>query len=154
MHAPGRPGRTAPRHPALVVAASAALVGVACLVYPGPGRVFVRGHLGDVAAAAFVVGILGLVPRPRLGMGVRVASALTLACAIELGQALGVSAPGAVAVLVGAVADPIDLVMYTVGALGAAWAERWPRSTAMHDERQRLRSRSPRRTPWRRADRP
>ncbi len=117
------------------LAAAALLLGLACLVYAGPGRPFVRGHVGDVAAAMFVYAAFGLTGWSRRA---RVAAALTVAIAVEVGQIVWspVGRSGAGALLIGSVFDPWDLAAYVAGvAVGVAWDRTWPQRAADRSQR-------------------
>lgn len=113
---------SAPRHhrrPAAILAALSLLLGLAVLVYRGPGRAFVRGALGDVLVVAFLYFVLGAVTRwrPRT----RLVAVSGLAVATELSQLVprGVRST-AVDLTVGATFDPWDLLWYGLG-LALAW---------------------------------
>ena len=60
-------------------------LGVVVLLYRGPGRAIVRGHVGDVAATMLVYALISLVSKAR--MGYRAVGTLAIATAIEIGQA-------------------------------------------------------------------
>jgi hypothetical protein len=86
-----------------------------------PARGLVRGHLGDVAAAALLYALVGLVTgAPRKTCA---ALAIALALAIEVAQC---GAPTTIsdarALTLGAHFDPWDLVAYAAGVALAAWA--------------------------------
>ena len=89
-----------------------------------------RGHVGDVAATALVYALVA-----GLGVG-RVGSALVamaVAVAIELGQIVvgGAQVGAARALVLGAHADPYDLLAYGVGvAVALAWDRSAPRRPA------------------------
>lgn len=103
------------------LAAAALGLGAACLVYSGPGRPFVRGHVGDVAAAMLLYAAFGLTAWPRR---VRIAATIAVALAVELGQLvwspLGRTPLGALTL--GSVFDCRDLVAYAAGLVaGLVW---------------------------------
>ena len=103
------------------LAAAALGLGFACLVYPGPGRLFVRGHVGDVAATMLVYAAFGFTGWSRRA---RIAATMAVAIAVEVGQLywspLGRS--GAGALIIGSVFDPWDLAAYVAGiAVGVIW---------------------------------
>ncbi len=109
-----------------VLAAAALAVGMTSWlwgVFDGPGRTFVRGHLGDVAATALVYALIGLAGRGSM----RVRSAITAAIAltIELAQLRGEpGGGGAGELLLGSRFDGLDLVAYAAGvsiAVGWEW---------------------------------
>jgi hypothetical protein len=100
----------------LVLAAVAIGLGIATLAYHGPGRPFVRGHVGDAAATLFVFAALGVTPwRVRT----RALATLGFATAIELGQLwwTSIGSTGAGALVLGSVFDPWDLAAYGVGVV-------------------------------------
>lgn len=110
-----------------VLAAAALALGVACLGYGYTGlplRGLVRGHLGDVAAAAAVYAVLGLAVPAR--SGARAAVTAVLAVVVELAQRRGAPGAGAAGELVlGAHFDPWDLGAYALGiAAAVAWDRR------------------------------
>jgi hypothetical protein len=115
----------APRRASIVVAVAAFALGAACFGYgltALPLRGVIRGHLGDVAAAAFVHGVLGLALR---GPATRAGITAALALAVELAQLRGDPGAGAVGELaLGAHFDPLDLVMYALGIAAALVGER------------------------------
>ena len=116
-----------PRRALIVLAAASLALGAACFGYGYtdlPWRWLVRGHLGDVAAAALVYAVLGLTVRAPIA--VRAAAAAALAVALELAQRRGDPGAGAAGELVlGAHFDPWDLAAYAVGiATAVAWEQR------------------------------
>ena len=78
-------------------------IALAVLAYRGPGRVIVRGHVGDVAAAMFVYAIVAALLRER---GARAAATLAIAIAIELGQIVWHTDSTAGELLIGSTFDP------------------------------------------------
>lgn len=90
-----------------VLAAVACAIGAAVLVYRGPGRAFVRGHVGDVAATMLVFALLGLT---RWSLRTRALVTMGIALAIELRQIVWSGG-----LLLGDVFDPWDVVAYAVG---------------------------------------
>lgn len=95
----------------LVLAIAAISIGAFVLVYHGPGRPFLRGHVGDVAATMLVFALCGLT---RWGLRTRAIVTLGIAVAIELGQTVWSGG-----VLLGSVFDPWDLAAYIGGVLVA-----------------------------------
>ena len=94
-------------------------IALAVLAYRGPGRVIVRGHVGDVAAAMFVYAIVAALLRER---GARAAATLAIAIAIELGQMVWHTDSTAGELLLGSTFDPWDLVAYAIGvAIAVGW---------------------------------
>lgn len=104
---------------------AALLLGVAVVLYRGPGRALVRGHVGDVAATMLVYAGLGLVIRAR--WQVRAGLALAIAAAVELGQTWWRPASPTLAFAAGTTFDPLDLLAYAIGVVVAvAWERRVP----------------------------
>jgi hypothetical protein len=88
--------------------------GAACFFSRHP---FVRGHLGDVAAAMLVYALVALTFRRG-----RLAVAAAICFAAELRQLLVTPAGPAADLVLGRHFDPIDLAAYAVGLLVAlAW---------------------------------
>lgn len=108
---------------AAATAASLAL-GVFVLAYRGPGRHFVRGHLGDVAITPFIYALLGLFT--KRSAGARLVIVAGIAFATECFQALGISLRRGplVDLTVGRTFDPWDLFAYAVGLALIYVAER------------------------------
>lgn len=90
-----------------ILAAVACAIGAAVLVYRGPGRAFVRGHVGDVAATMLVFALLGLT---RWSLRTRAIVTMAVALAIELRQIVWTGG-----LLLGNVFDPWDVAAYAVG---------------------------------------
>jgi hypothetical protein len=88
-------------------------LGVAVLVYRGPGRGVIRGNVGDVAATMLVYAMLGMVWTARIRT--RAVATLAIAMAIELGQVVWHARSLAGELLIGSTFDPWDLVAYTIG---------------------------------------
>lgn len=115
-----------PQRASFLLAAAFAL-GLACLAYGAtalPLRGLVRGHLGDVAAAAAVYAVVALVVRAPIA--VRAAITAALAVAVEVAQRRGQPGAGTAGELVlGAHFDPWDLGAYALGIAAAiAWERR------------------------------
>lgn len=116
-----------PRRRRLIVLASVAVaIGALSWLWgerAWPGHGFVRGHVGDVGAAALVYAAFGV-----LGARREVAAALAgvVAVGIEFAQCGSPpAADGAARALVfGAHFDPWDLLAYAVGVVAAAAADR------------------------------
>ncbi|HVV84541.1 MAG TPA: DUF2809 domain-containing protein [Kofleriaceae bacterium] len=107
-----------------MLAVAAVALGAACLAYGATGlplRGPIRGHVGDVAAAALVYALLGVAAPGRRWLRGAIAAAICVA--VELGQRRAAPSSGAVDTLVlGTRFDPWDLVAYAVGlALACAW---------------------------------
>lgn len=107
----------------LYLGLAAVAIGALVLVYRGPGRAIVRGHVGDVAAAMLVYAALGAVWL-RGCMLVRGACALGFATAIELGQSWWHARSTAEHLLIGDTCDPWDIVAYVIGICIALVFER------------------------------
>lgn len=114
------------RRSSIVLAGAALALGLACLAYGAtslPGRGLVRGHLGDVAAVAFLYALVALVVRAPVI--VRVALVAVVAVVVELTQRGGEARGPAGQLLVGAHFDPWDLAAYALGlAAAVAWERR------------------------------
>ena len=102
---------------------AAIAIGAFVLVYRGPGRAIVRGHVGDVAAAMLVYAALGAL-WSRGNMIVRAGIAFAFATAIELGQAFWTAKSTAGALLIGDTCDAWDIVAYGIGVCVALVWER------------------------------
>jgi hypothetical protein len=107
----------------LAMAATALVIGALVLAYRGPGREFVRGHVGDVAATLLVFALLGLAWRTRLRT--RAVTAFAIACAIELGQTVWHATSLAGELVLGGTFDPWDILAYAIGvAVAVVWERR------------------------------
>jgi hypothetical protein len=115
----------------LVLGLVAVALGGAVLAYHGPGRPFIRGHVGDAAATMFVFAVLGLT---SWRLRTRAVVTLTFAFSIELGQLVwtSIGTSGAGALILGSVFDPWDLVAYVVGVVLALTYHR------LHDDRREV----------------
>ncbi|MBA3398014.1 MAG: DUF2809 domain-containing protein [Deltaproteobacteria bacterium] len=95
-------------------------IGMAVLLYRGPGRAIVRGHVGDVAATMLVYAMLCMLWRARIAL--RAATTLAIAVAIELGQLVWSTRSSPLEILIGSTFDRWDLVAYAIGvAVAIAW---------------------------------
>jgi hypothetical protein len=114
------------------MAITALTLGVAVLLYHGPGRSITRGNVGDGAATLGVYAVLGFV-LPRARIRVRALAVFAFACAIELGQSLWQQTSSLAGELVlGSTCDPWDILAY---AIGVAVAVTWERG---HERRYAL----------------
>jgi hypothetical protein len=106
------------------IAIAALAIGVFVVVYHGPGRGVLRGHVGDVAATMLVYAVLGVLLGAWTRPWLRGSATLAIATAIELAQ-LGWRGDGAAAELVvGSTFDAWDLVAYVAGvAIAMAWEQ-------------------------------
>ena len=103
--------------------AVALALGAAVVLYRGPGREFVRGHVGDVAATMLVYALLGLAWRAR--PWVRAVVTLGIASAIELGQTVWHATSWIGEMTAGSTFDALDFAAYVVGVVVAfAWERR------------------------------
>ncbi|CAN5701690.1 hypothetical protein BH11MYX3_BH11MYX3_06590 [soil metagenome] len=93
----------------LILGAVAITIGIAVLVYHGPGRPFLRGHVGDVAATMLVFALFGLTSWTP---SARAIATLAVATVIELGQLVWSGG-----LLLGNVFDPWDLAAYIAGVV-------------------------------------
>lgn len=114
-----------PRRRRLALAIAACLaVGAFVLLYRGPGRAIVRGHLGDVAIVALLYFSLAWwTPRRR---ALRAASVGALAACTELAQLVlpPMRRSLAIDLTVGRTFDPVDLAAYALGLAVAVGLER------------------------------
>ena len=111
--------------------AAAIAIGVAVLLYRGPGRGVIRGHVGDVAATMLVYAMLGVLWRAR--PAVRAAAALAIAALIECGQTVWRGEGVLGELVVGSTFDGWDFVAYGAGVvIAVAWERRgaWDGATA------------------------
>ncbi len=92
---------------------AAIALGFAVIVYRGPGRGVIRGHVGDVAATMLVYALLGTVWSARLRT--RALVTLGIATAIELVQVVWHARSFLGELLIGSTFDAWDLVAYVVG---------------------------------------
>lgn len=113
--------------------------GIAVVLYTGPGRVWVRGSVGDVLIVPFLVHGLGiLVPRHAQW---RIAAVGLFALGAELLQLAKLVAPDApdwLHLTLGSTFDPWDLLGYSIGIgvaiLTAVGLHRWgPSAGNAHD---------------------
>lgn len=104
----------------LWLAVAALATGALVLLYRGPGRAVVRGHVSDVAATALVYALLWLGPCRRSSRAVRAALAMAVATAIELGQTWWTGRGLAGELVLGSTFDAWDFVAYAVGVV-LAW---------------------------------
>lgn len=114
----------------LGIGAAAIALGVVVLVYRGPGRAFVRGHVGDVAATMLVYAVVSLAMaaahrrrRPMPAIGLRALVAMVIATSIEVAQVWWHARSTAGHLVFGSTFDPIDLGAYLVGVAIAAGIE-------------------------------
>lgn len=92
---------------------AAIALGIAVLVYRGPARGVIRGHVGDIAATMLVYALLGAVWTAR--MRTRALAALGIATAIELVQVVWHAKSLVGELLIGSTFDAWDLVAYALG---------------------------------------
>jgi hypothetical protein len=99
---------------------AALAIGVGVLLYRGPARPFIRGHVGDVAATMLVYAMLGVVLRGRLARpGWRAFGAMAIATALECGQRVWTGTGLAGEILVGGSFDGWDFAAYLLGTVVA-----------------------------------
>lgn len=101
-------------------------IGVLVLVYRGPGREIVRGHVGDVAATMLVYALVGLATTARIA--IRASITMAIALAIELGQTWWKVDNAAGTLLLGSTFDAWDIVAYAIGTIIAVAYERLRRA--------------------------
>jgi len=109
----------------VILAMIAIGIGVGCLVYRGPGRAIVRGHVGDGGATMLVYAMLSIVFM-RTKPWLRGAVTMAIATAMELGQLVWHATSMTGSLLVGSTFDWWDFVAYIVGTLAALG---WDRAT-------------------------
>jgi|SRR6185436_9926265 len=114
----------------LWLAIAALAIGVAVVLYRGPGRGVIRGHVGDGAATMLVYAVLGLIWRAR--PAVRAAAALAIAAVVELGQTVWHGQGFVGEMTIGGTFDGWDFVAY---AIGVAVAVAWERAAPAADQR-------------------
>lgn len=122
------------------LAAVALVIGVLVLLYRGPGRELVRGHVGDVAATMLVYALVGLVAPWKLRT--RAAITMAIALAIELGQTWWKVDSTAGSLLLGSTFDAWDIVAYAIGVAIAIGFEKL--TTPTYGGSAELHRRSPR----------
>jgi hypothetical protein len=106
--------------------AAALVLGAAVVIYRGPGRELVRGHVGDVAATMLVYALLGLVWRARPWL--RAVVTLAIASAIELGQTVWHATSWLGEMTAGSTFDAWDFPAYAAGVVVAlGWEHARPR---------------------------
>ena len=105
------------------LAVIALALGVAVLLYRGPGRAIVRGHGGDVAATMLVYAIVGFAWRARPAW--RAIATMAVATAIELGQTWWHARSLAGELLIGGTFDALDFVAYALGTAVGVAVELW-----------------------------
>ena len=98
----------------LWLGAAAIAIGVLVLVYRGPGRAVVRGHVGDVAAAMLVYAAIAAVFSSTRSH-VRALVTLGIATAIEVGQAWWHTSSTLGDLTIGDTCDPWDIFAYAIG---------------------------------------
>src|SRR5688572_27580712 len=105
------------------LAAAAIAIGVAVLLYRGPGRGVIRGHVGDVAATMLVYAVLGMIWRAR--PAVRAGATLAIAALIECGQTVWRGGGIVGELTIGSTFDGWDFVAYGIGvAIAVGWETR------------------------------
>jgi len=88
-------------------------LGIAVLVYRGPGRSIIRGHVGDVAATMLVYAVIGMLSRARVAS--RAVATLAIATVIEVAPLWWRMESRAGELLLGTTFDGWDLVAYAAG---------------------------------------
>jgi len=105
----------------VTLAIAALVVGLGCVLYRGPGRAIVRGHVGDAGATMLVYALLGLAI-PRMTATMRGAIVMTIATTIELGQLVWHASSTLGEYTIGATFDGWDFIAYIAGTLvSIAW---------------------------------
>jgi hypothetical protein len=104
---------------------AAITLGLFVLVYHGPGRAVLRGHVGDIAAVMLVYAALGALS-PQTWLRARAGVTFVLAVTIEIGQAFWRAESMLGELTIGNTFDPWDIVAYAVGvAVCVACERRW-----------------------------
>lgn len=99
---------------------AAIALGLAVLLYRGPGRGIIRGHVGDVAATMLVYATISSLWTAR--MRARAIATLALATAIELLQVVWHARSLVGELTIGGTFDAWDLVAYVIGVgVALAW---------------------------------
>ncbi|HET9623053.1 MAG TPA: DUF2809 domain-containing protein [Kofleriaceae bacterium] len=104
------------------LAIAALAIAAFVVLYQGPGRPFLRGHVGDAAACMLVYALLGLAVRAR--WQTRAALTVGLAFALELGQLVWGGRWRYAEWTIGNTFDAGDLIAYLAGTCVAVWTER------------------------------
>lgn len=118
-------GFAGPRRRFLVLAGVALAIGAFVTLYHGPGRPFLRGTVGDVAATMLVFALISLAwPRAR-GL-IRAGATMAIATAVEVFQLVHQSRSAVGAYVLGTAFDWWDLVAYAVGVAIAVGATSLP----------------------------
>ena len=104
----------------LALGIAALVIGISVLLYRGPGRALVRGHLGDVAATMLVFAVLSLLWRVRTAA--RAVTTLAIAIGIEVAQTWWHASSTLGHLTLGSTFDPWDFVAYVAGVtIAVAW---------------------------------
>lgn len=106
------------------LAVAALALGIAVMLYRGPGRGVIRGYVGDVGATMLVYALLSLGWRARTA--VRAVAAFGVAALVECGQTLWRGEGLAGEIIVGSTFDGWDFVAYGAGVVVAVAWEKWP----------------------------
>ncbi len=101
----------------MILTVVALAIGAAVVVYRGPGRPFIRGHVGDVAATMLVYALLGLAVRMRPWS--RAIVTMAIATGVELGQLVWSGTGTAGELTIGTTFDGWDFAAYIAGTLVA-----------------------------------
>ena len=100
---------------------AAIAIGLFVLVYHGPGRAVLRGHVGDIAAAMLVYATIGALS-PRTWIRVRAIATIAIATAIEVGQSFWHADSFMGELTIGDTFDWWDIAAYAIGvAVAVAW---------------------------------
>ncbi len=99
---------------------AAIALGVAVLLYRGPGRAVIRGHAGDVAATMLVYAAISMFWSVR--MRTRAIATFAIAAVIEIGQLVWNARSLLAELTIGSSFDAWDFVAYAIGvAVALAW---------------------------------
>lgn len=111
---------------ALVAMSCALATGAFVLLYRGPGRSIVRGHLGDLAIVVLLYFALALAFAQKTSVRSRAVTVAVIAVGTELFQSFGPALRRSTLVdlTVGRTFDPWDLLAYALGVSLAVVADR------------------------------
>jgi hypothetical protein len=100
---------------------AAITIGLFVLLYQGPGRAVLRGHVGDVAAAMLVYATIGALS-PQTWIRFRAVTTFLIASAIEFGQSFWNTDSFLGELTIGDTFDWWDIFAYAIGvAVAVAW---------------------------------
>ncbi|MDQ3335785.1 MAG: DUF2809 domain-containing protein [Myxococcota bacterium] len=95
---------------------AAITIGLFVLIYHGPGRAVLRGHVGDVAAAMLVYATIGALS-PQTWIRFRAFTTFAFATLIEFGQSFWSAGSVLGELTIGDTFDPWDILAYAIGVV-------------------------------------